>query len=839
MDFSKVRDFEYSYYSLADVVPWSALIAPGIVINKDESLMQVFSYAGLDQDSATREELMTMAAKANNYVKRFGEGWCLWFEARRVKANVYKHREFPDVACQLLDNERQNYFNHDSYYVNKYYLILQWLPPSTRAKYVSKIFYADEGAPDKEQRKQFAENLQTFRNSVAKFVDGFMSIMYELRPLTSEETLTYMHSCVSLDDHEVGLPLEPVYLSEMLCDTAFYGGTSPVLGSDRRYEHIGCVSIRSYPEESFPCILDELNRLDIEYRWMSRFICRDKADAQSYLNTIKRMWKANDKDLVTWLKELVTKEESVMVDTASMQRFYDADEALVEVSNDFVSVGDFTSQIILRDEDIGVLNDKMRKVSLVYNDRGFVVSPESINATSAWFGTIPGNAYSDPRRKTISSLNFCHILPLSSVWAGNEYCEHLSNTTGKRTPAIAQVATVGSTPFFLNLHVNDVGHSIVVGPTGSGKSVLLNFLASQCRSVMNARIYVFDKGASSRVFAAAIGGKFYDLGNQDVSDVFSFQPLRYIDDENEKIWASEWLQELFEQEGITITPDLKKVIWDALTSLAATEPRDRTITGLKVYLQSMVLREALEPYVIKTEGISDTAGAYGSLFDSDMDFLKLGSYQSFEMGELMNKKNAVLPLLLYLFHVIEKNCSGEPTFIFLDECWTFLDNPVFASKIREWLKTMRKNNVSIIFATQNLDDIKRCSISSAIIESCLTRFFLPNSQALNQGNEEVYGYFNLNRREREIIAFSRPKRDYYVVSPEGRRQFDLALSPYALAILASTSKDDQLKCKEILDVHGKKNFLSEWLEYKKLPKAKEALLEEMENRKPPASADGS
>ena len=103
MDFSKVRDFEYSYYSLADVVPWSALIAPGIVINKDESLMQVFSYAGLDQDSATREELMTMAAKANNYVKRFGEGWCLWFEARRVKANVYKHREFPDVACQLLD----------------------------------------------------------------------------------------------------------------------------------------------------------------------------------------------------------------------------------------------------------------------------------------------------------------------------------------------------------------------------------------------------------------------------------------------------------------------------------------------------------------------------------------------------------------------------------------------------------------------------------------------------------------------------------------------------------------------------------------------------------------
>lgn len=827
MDFSKVKDFEYSYYSLADAVSWSALIAPGIVVNKDESLMQIFKFAGLDQDSATKEELMTMAAKANNYIKRFGEGWCLWFEARRVKANVYKHREFPDVACQLLDNERQNYFNHDSYYVNEYYLILQWLPPSTRAKYVSKIFYANECETDKNERKQFVDNLQSFRGSVEKFYDGFMSIMYELRPLTSEETLTYLHSCVSLDAHKVGLPLEPIYLSDMLCDTHFYGGTNPVLGNDDRYEYVGCVSIRSFPEESFPCILDELNRLDIEYRWMSRYICRDKADAQSYLNTIKRMWKANDKDLVTWLKELVTKEESVMVDTASMQRFYDADEALVEVSNDFVSVGDFTSQIVLRDEDKNVLNDKIRKVSLVYNDRGFVVSPETINATSAWFGTIPGNAYSDPRRKTISSLNFCHVLPLSSVWAGNEYCGHLSDFSGAKIPALAQVATVGSTPFFLNLHVNDVGHSIVVGPTGSGKSVLLNFLASQCRSVSNAKIYVFDKGGSSKVFAAAIGGKFYDLGNKNASDSFSFQPLRYIDDENEKVWASEWLQELFYQEGISMTPALRGAIWDALTSLADTEPRDRTITGLKVYLQSMVLREALEPYVIKTEGISDTAGAYGSLFDSDVDFLMLDSYQSFEMGELMNKKNAVLPLLLYLFHVIEKNCNGEPTFIFLDECWTFLDNPVFASKIREWLKTMRKNNVSIIFATQNLDDIKRCSISSAIIESCPTRFFLPNTQALNQGSEEVYGYFNLNRREREIIAFSKAKRDYYVVSPEGRRQFDLALSPYALAILASTSKDDQLKCEDIVNECGKQKFLEKWLDYKGLSKAKEALVESM------------
>lgn len=577
----------------------------------------------------------------------------------------------------------------------------------------------------------------------------------------------------------------------------FFGGSYPILGDDFENEHITPVCIRSFPPESFPCMLDELNRLNMEYRWVTRFICRDKVDSQGDVETLKREWKANDKNILTMLREFFYKEESVMVDSTSLQRFADADDVLVELGNNFISIGDFTSNIIISDSSMDILKNKVRAISRIYSNKGFTVAPETMNAASAWLGSLPGNAYADPRRKAISSLNLCHILPLSSVWSGDEYCKHLSECSGKPVPAIAQVETEGSTPFFLNIHVGDVGHSIVVGPTGSGKSVLLNFLASQFRSVPKARIYVFDKGASSRVFAAAVKGNFYDLGNDDSANNLAFQPLRYIDDENEKVWASEWLQELFVQEGVEMNPEKRKAIWDALTSVAATPPDERTLTAIKVYVQNMELRDALEPFVVETKGIADTAGAYGKLFDSDIDSLKLGSYQSFEMGELMSKKNAVMPTLLYLFHVIEKNCDGSPTFIILDECWTFLDNPIFAEKIREWLKTMRKNNVSIIFATQNLEDIKKCSISSAIIESCMTRFFLPNAQALNQGNEEVYGFFNLNYRERQIIADSRPKHDYYVVSAEGKRRFDLALSPYALSILAASSKDDQAECERI------------------------------------------
>ncbi len=637
---------------------------------------------------------MGLIARVNNYLRHYGNGWCFYVEARRLKTYTSAERVFPDKICQMMENERQNYFNKGNFFRSEYYFTLQWLPMSAKSKTVVKMFYTDEGEEEKDYKTRLKEDLDFFISETDKFYDGFASELYECEPLSPEETLSYLHSCVSTKNYKIKLPANPIALADSLCDTPFYGGVEPILGDGDDAKHLSIFSIRSYPESSFPCMMDELNRLDIEYRWVTRFICYDKVDSQGFFHTKRREWRASDKDIGTMVKEWVTRQDSVLTDTAALQRSADADDALVELANDYSAFGYMTSHVIVSDKDVNTLKQKGRMIDRAFQDQGFVVRKETHNATSAWFGMIPGNAYADPRRDFISTLNLCHILPLSSVWMGSERCKHLG------TPALAQVETVGSTPFFLNVHIGDVGHSIVVGPTGSGKSVFLNFLETQIRSVPDARIYVFDKGGSSRVLSAIVGGSFFDLGNENASDSQSFQPLRYIDDENEKIWASEWLQEIFVQENITITPKIKASIWEALVALSLNKPEDRTLSGLQIYLQNIELRNALQPFVIATKGISDTAGAYGRLFDSDKDTLKLGAYQSFEMGELMNKRNAVIPTLSYLFHRIEKDCHGEPTFVILDECWTFLDNPIFASKIREWLKTMRKNNVSIIFATQ-------------------------------------------------------------------------------------------------------------------------------------------
>ncbi|MCY1531945.1 type IV secretion/conjugal transfer ATPase, VirB4 family [compost metagenome] len=182
----------------------------------------------------------------------------------------------------------------------------------------------------------------------------------------------------------------------------------------------------------------------------------------------------------------------------------------------------------------------------------------------------------------------------------------------------------------------------------------------------------------------------------------------------------------------------------------------------------------------------------------------------------MHSKAAVAAVLGYLFARFEERFDGAPTLLILDEAWLFLDEPLFAARIRQWLKTLRKKNVSVIFATQSLADIKDSSIAAAIIESCASRIFLPNPQASEPQIRGTYQGFGLNDRQIEIIAQATPKRDYYYQSRLGNRLFDLDLGPVALAFAASASPAEQRAISRILQESGPADFAAAWLRHRSL-----------------------
>jgi type IV secretion system protein VirB4 len=211
-------------------------------------------------------------------------------------------------------------------------------------------------------------------------------------------------------------------------------------------------------------------------------------------------------------------------------------------------------------------------------------------------------------------------------------------------------------------------------------------------------------------------------------------------------------------------------------------------------VQDSEIKRALHPYTIQ--------GAHGALLDAKEDQLSLGKWIAFEMEELMASKGAVMPVLSYLFHRLEQRFNaGVPSILVLDEAWLFLDHPAFAAKIREWLKVLRKKCVSVVFATQSLADVDASPIVATINEACLTKIYLANPNALSDSVAKVYAKFGLNDRQLQILQHARPRRDYYLTSPEGNRLFDLGLGPLALAYCGATSADQQAVAKAIERAH--------------------------------------
>ncbi|MBN8846997.1 MULTISPECIES: conjugal transfer protein TrbE [unclassified Sphingomonas] len=794
---------------LADFLPWMALVAPGIVLNKDGSFQRTAAFRGPDLDSATPAELVAVTARLNNALRRLGSGWAVFVEAQRVPANDYPASTFPDPVSALVDMERRAQFREEgAHFESAYYLTLLWMPPAEEAARAEGWLYegkSSTGVDPHELLRGFADRT----DRLLHLVEGFMP---EARWLDDAETLTYLHSCVSTRRQKVRVPETPIYLDALLADEGLSGGFEPKLGD----HHLRTLTITGLPSVTFPGLLDELNRQPFGYRWSTRAIMLDKTDATKLLTKIRRQWFAKRKSVAAILKEVMTNEASVLMDSDASNKAADADAALQELGADQAGIAYVTATITVWDTDPALAAEKLRLVEKVVQGRDFTCTVEGMNAIEAWLGSLPGHVYANVRQPPVSTLNLAHLIPLSAVWAGAERDEHFG------AAPLLYGKTEGSTPFRFSLHVGDVGHTLIVGPTGAGKSVLLAMMAMQFRRYAGAQIFAFDFGGSIRAATIAMGGDWQDLGSalhgsdraqratgEDAassgSAAVALQPLARIDDHGERAWATEWLSAILVGEGILIDPQVKDHLWSALTSLASAPVQERTLTGLSVLLQDQMLKQALAPYCV--------GGPWGDLLDAETERLGEADVQAFETEGLVGTA-AAAAVLSYLFHRIEARLDGSPTLIIIDEGWLALVNPIFAAQIREWLKTLRKKNASVIFATQSLADIDNSAIAPAIIESCLTRIFLPNERAMEPQIQAIYARFGLNARQIEILSRATPKRDYYCQSRRGNRLFELGLGEVALAFAAASSRTDQAAISDIVNAHGPDGFAAEWLRHR-------------------------
>ncbi len=809
-----LRPYKHTSAKLSDYLPWAALVGPGIILNKDGAFQRTFSFRGPDLDSSTPAELLGASARLNNALRRLGSGWCIHVEGRRSPAPGYPDAHWPDALSWLIDEERRSVFQSaGARFESRYFLTLTWLAPAeSQTRFEDFLFEGDADAGS-DTAKDYRQHLKRFIQESDQILALMETLCPEARWLDDEETLTYLHDCVSDRPHRVAVPDTPFHLDALVTDAPLVGGLAPRLGT----KCLRIISVRSFVTETEPGLLDQLNRLAISYRWITRYLPLDREAARKELEKIRKRWFSKRKGMMTLLREAFFKEEAVLVDNDASNQAEDADLALQELGADAVAAGYATLTIVVAEASEHEADDVVRQIQQVTDGLGFVTQLESLNAVDAWLGGLPGQAYADARRPILMTPNLAHLLPLSAVWAGSQRNAHLDGAP------LMLTATDGATPFRLNLHVGDVGHTLIVGPTGAGKSVLLATLSAQWLRYSDAQIYLFDKGKSARATVLGLGGDFFDLGEEGA---LGLQPLERIDDDDERAWALDWLSGLMLSANVVVTPELRGELWRTLEILAERPIEDRTLTIFTALVQDSAARAALAPFT--------QAGPHGRLVDHDHSSLGYGRVQAFEMDDLMRRPAAVSAVLGALFRVLERRFDGKPSLLMLDEAWLFLKDAGFAAQIQDWLKTLRKRNVAVVFASQELADVEASPIASTIIEACLTRIFLPNDRAREPRSRAFYEALGLNARQIDLIASATPKRDYYLVSRDGARVFELGLGPAALAFVAASRPEDHSLIDHVLREAEGGDFAAAWLDVRGLRDAADAI--RRFNANPPADA---
>lgn len=801
----KLKAYKTTEPGLADLLRYSNLVDSGIVLTKDGALLAGYYSRPPDQDSATDEMQAIISTRANEAMMLLGTGWSMWADVISTEAADYPAPEeshFPDPISRAVDEERRQQFKAEGeHFDNERVLFLCYTPPIKSVSRLDDMVFSDD---DDERKPMLPRLLAGFRKALDHFEDtigdtiglrrmeSYKVVDLAGREHLQDELVNALNYIVTGNPDPIMVPAAACYLDSVLGAKDFHTGERPLIGS----EHLCVVSVDGFPAEHLPNVMSRLTMLDMPYRFSQRAVFLDPQDAIKEINSYKRKWGQKRLGLLSSLSGNRT-----VTNQHAAEMYADAEAAASLAESRTVLWLWYSATVILRHASPARLEAMARKVVKAMADCGFESRIEDTNTVECWLGSMPGNPTPNLRRPLIHSQNLADWLPLSGMWTGLD--RNPCPLYPPNSPPLLHAATVQGIPFRFNLHVGDVPHCLIMGPTGRGKSTLTSLIALQAWRYEKMRIWCLDNKRGMFATAKACGGKHYEVGG---SGTPSFCPLGSLDTPDDLVWAQDWLEVCYQlQTKKDFTPNQRIIVYAALQDLARSG--ERSMTDFCLMVQDDEVRDAIRYYTL--------AGAGGFLLDAREDGIEDSRFNVFETKPLMDMGDDKmrLPTLLYLFRRFERSLDGNPALLFISEAWVALGNEVWKEKIQKWLRQLRSMNCGVIMDTQSLSDAYRSGILDVLIESCPTKIYLPNEEAFNRGTantpgpRDLYEAMQLNPNQIAIIQGAKSKQQYYVTSPEGSRLITLELEPFTLAVAGATSEADVKKVRELIREYGEDGWL--------------------------------
>jgi type IV secretion system protein VirB4 len=717
----------------------TAIQVPGLLFETEDS-------AALNAHAATREVMLRSTLDAR---------FALYHHVIRRRVEIDLEAEFDDALSAHIDARWKQRLGSGSLFINDQFITLIRRPARGKAGIAEKLakMWNRKGQSEIEADPKDIRSLKAAATGMIASLGAYNAQMLGdysgATDRTNNEILELLSALYNGEMRPVRRPSDDTDIGQMLpYRRASFGLDAMELRGSGAPDFSAMLSLKDYPDATSPGLMDGLLRLPYEMIVSESYAPSERQTARERMDLAIRRLRSVD--------------EEAAAERADMLAARDA------LGNGAVGFGDHHLSVQVRASDLTQLDDATAACGAALADTGAIVVREDTNLEPSFWAQFPGNEQYIVRRAMISSANMASFGSLHGFALGQASGNHWGD-------AVTLLQTTSATPFFFNFHHGDLGNFSVIGPSGSGKTVVMNFLAAQAQK-FKPRTILFDKDRGAELFVRGIGGRYDRIS---AGQPTGFNPLAMPDTAINRAFLRDWLGVLLKAEG----PEELAIIAQAVDASYGNDPSLRRLRHFKELLsgarrpQPGDLSDRLSAWILDGENYW--------LFDNAEDRLDLTNrVLGFDMTALLENPKLRTPTMMYLFHRIEERLDGHPTMILIDEGWKALDDEVFAARIRDWLKTLRKRNALVGFATQSARDALESRISTALVEQTATMIFMPNSRARP---EDYCDGFGLTDHELALIrSLPAHSRCFLVRQPDASVvvRLDMSNAPEVLTILS-------------------------------------------------------
>ncbi|MEO0906896.1 MAG: VirB4 family type IV secretion/conjugal transfer ATPase [Pseudomonadota bacterium] len=745
-----------------DRLPYERLIDENTVLLRDGSVMSAIQVPGLLFETEDSDALNAHAATREVVLRSTLDArFVLYHHVIRRRVEVELDAEFPDPLSRHIDARWKERLAGGSLFINDQFVTLIRRPARGKTGLPERVskFFSRQG---KEELEADPKDIRSLKAAVTGLVAALApygaAVLGEYAaPGTGaphSEMLELLSALYNGEMRPVRRPDADVDVGHMLPYRRVSFGLDAMETKGAGNPAFSAImGLKEYPEATSPGLLDPLLRLPFEMVVTESYAPNERTTARERIDLALRRLRAVD--------------EEAAAERGDMMAARD------ELGNGSVGFGDHHLTVQVRERALDRLDEACAAAASALADTGAIAVREDTNLEPSFWAQFPGNEDYVVRRALISSANMASFGSFHGFALGSAANNHWGD-------AVTLLETTSATPFFFNFHNGDLGNFSVIGPSGSGKTVVMNFLAAQAQK-FKPRTILFDKDRGAELFIRGIGGRYDRISPGQPT---GFNPLSLPDNPANKAFLRDWLSVLLEAQG----PEELATISAAVDATYANDPALRRLRHFKELLAGARrpepgdLADRLGAWIGSASG---DGGEHAWLFDNRADALDLDQrVLGFDMTQLLENPRLRTPTMMYLFHRIDERLDGEPTMILIDEGWKALDDEVFAARIRDWLKTLRKRNALVGFATQSARDALESRISTALVEQTATMIFMPNSRARP---EDYCDGFGLTEHELALIrTLPAHSRCFLVRQPDASVvvRLDLGGAPEVLTILS-------------------------------------------------------